>query len=412
MDEVLYQNQVTSDKAAVVAALAAANGSRDEEKGVVILKSFQQSRNIWVALRALDVPWLCEVATALDLRGMKLENWEQLVNYWPTGAELEELEDHAFGRKVGELRNVEETLLPLLRIPDLKFRLRLLDLTQSMPVTMDQLSQQLACVQQACRELQDSESLRQFLAVTLVACTYLNTGTTAEDIKTDASVTSFFEVQQLTKLSEHKLYVSTEGVGLGMQQGMCLMHFMVKQMRLKFPDRTPARFEAELSCLERGRKQRLDEVKQAIQLLRTNLKGLEAQVTNVFGLPEASCGSDEEKDCESASERTCSPDKRTRTPDLRARAWILLCPVKARLALLQQQFEEAEACAKAMLDHFGVEVRAVPAPQVAEKKESSSSKEEKKEKKELPPGDPLAVTLQQTFASFSHFLAEFRNKWK
>lgn len=33
-------------------------------------------------------------------------------------------QDHAFGRKVGELRNVEETLLPLLRIPDLKFRLR------------------------------------------------------------------------------------------------------------------------------------------------------------------------------------------------------------------------------------------------------------------------------------------------
>ena len=29
--------------------------------------------------------------------------------------------------------------------------------------------------------------------------------------------------------------------------------------------------------------------------------------------------------------------------------------VEARLALLQQQFEEAEACAKAMLDHFGVE---------------------------------------------------------
>ena len=30
-------------------------------------------------------------------------------------------------------------------------------------------------------------------------------------------------------------------------------------------------------------------------LRRTNLKGLEAQVANVFGLPEASCGSDEEK---------------------------------------------------------------------------------------------------------------------
>ena len=31
---------------------------------------------------------------------------------------------------------------------------------------------------------------------------------------------------------------------------------------------------------------------------------------------------------------------------------------------------------------------------------------------ELPPGDPLAVTLQQTFGSFSQFLVDFRNKWQ
>ncbi|CAJ1327044.1 unnamed protein product [Effrenium voratum] len=248
---VLFQNQVTSEKAAVAALAAQRN--RDEEKGIVILKCFDVTRNIctWaregVALRALDVPWLCDAATALDLRGRKLEakrvtpkGWEQLVKYWPTGAELQELEDYAFGRKMGALRGLEQAL-PLLRIPDLNFRLRLLDLSQSMPATMDQLSQQLACVQKACRQLRESESLRQFLAVTLAACTYLNTGTTAEDIRTDASVASFFEVQELTKLAQHKLHVTTEGVGLGMQQGMCLMHFMVKQMRLKRPDRRPRR---------------------------------------------------------------------------------------------------------------------------------------------------------------------------
>ncbi|CAJ1421371.1 unnamed protein product [Effrenium voratum] len=246
--QVLFQNQVTSEKAAVAALAAQRN--RDEEKGIVILKCFDVTRNICtraregVALRALDVPWLCDAATALDLRGRKLEakrGWEQLVKYWPAGAELQELEDYAFGRKMGALRGLEQALLPLLRIPDLNFRLRLLDLSQSMPATMDQLSQQLACVQKACRQLRESESLRQFLAVTLAACTYLNTGTTAEDIRTDASVASFFEVQELTKLSQHKLHVTTEGVGLGMQQGMCLMHFMVKQMRLKRPDRRPRR---------------------------------------------------------------------------------------------------------------------------------------------------------------------------
>ena len=58
--EVLYQNQVTSDKAAVVAALAAANGSRDEEKGVMAILGIPLFI-LWLDLSLLPLApfWAC-----------------------------------------------------------------------------------------------------------------------------------------------------------------------------------------------------------------------------------------------------------------------------------------------------------------------------------------------------------------
>ena len=56
-----------------------------------------------------------------------------------------------------------------------------------------------------------------------------------QDIRTDASVASFFEVQELTKLSQHKLHVTTEGdERFGVSRFLCFWRAAVQYVWLSF----------------------------------------------------------------------------------------------------------------------------------------------------------------------------------
>lgn len=170
----------------------------------------------------------------------------RLLEVWPSEEVLTGL--MSYGREQKDpalLRDVERRLLPLLAIPRVRQRLRLLSLRANVNNRADEALLQLAIVRRACRELQESTLLRDVLAVVVLLFNYVNFGTATS--ATEAAVGSFrgVDVQSLLRLKDTRAFT-------GEFQGFNMLHFVLQQLLRDRPELKAKRLHEELPSVAKA----------------------------------------------------------------------------------------------------------------------------------------------------------------
>eukprot|EP00435_Cladocopium_sp_Y103_P005519 s170_g1.t2 len=173
------------------------------------------TENLAAALRALS-------GEGASL-GVPADEVSRLLEVWPDEKVLAPLKDFALSEVDPEpLRDVEKQLLPLLVIPRVRQRLRLLVLADTAEKRVGEALDQLQLLRRACYEIQNSSLLRELLAIIVLLFNYVNFGAAPEKAQVTSSLKGV-DVPSLLRLRETK-------ASKGDFPGFHMLHFVVKQL--------------------------------------------------------------------------------------------------------------------------------------------------------------------------------------
>eukprot|EP00929_Paragymnodinium_shiwhaense_P041974 TRINITY_DN21800_c0_g1_i1.p1 TRINITY_DN21800_c0_g1~~TRINITY_DN21800_c0_g1_i1.p1 ORF type:complete len:1092 (-),score=296.12 TRINITY_DN21800_c0_g1_i1:206-3481(-) len=197
----------------------------------------QAAQNLAIVLARLKVDTE-ELATSLEaLRpgsrtSLSADDVDLFLDVWPSDSVLKPMVEYVkSGKDASSLRDVERRLLPLIVIPRVGQRLRLLALMGALDARIEEGLRKLALLQRACGELQRSELLREVLAIVVLVFNYVNFGMENPDevvrsARGEPSGTSGLrgvDVQSLLRLRETKAYA-------GEFPGFNMLHYVVQQL--------------------------------------------------------------------------------------------------------------------------------------------------------------------------------------
>lgn len=211
------------------------------------------TENLAAALRALS-------GEGASL-GVPADEVSRLLEVWPDEKVLAPLKDFALSEADPEpLRDVEKQLLPLLVIPRVRQRLRLLVLADMAEKRVGEALDQLQLLRRACYEIQNSSLLRELLAIIVLLFNYVNFGAAPEKAQVTSSLKGV-DVPSLLRLRETK-------ASKGDFPGFHMLHFVVKQLLKQRASWKKEKVDEELPSLRRACKVHMERLNSELQELK------------------------------------------------------------------------------------------------------------------------------------------------
>eukprot|EP00435_Cladocopium_sp_Y103_P005370 s170_g1.t1 len=211
------------------------------------------TENLAAALRALS-------GEGASL-GVPADEVSRLLEVWPDEKVLAPLKDFALSEVDPEpLRDVEKQLLPLLVIPRVRQRLRLLVLADTAEKRVGEALDQLQLLRRACYEIQNSSLLRELLAIIVLLFNYVNFGAAPEKAQVTSSLKGV-DVPSLLRLRETK-------ASKGDFPGFHMLHFVVKQLLKQRASWKKEKVDEELPSLRRACKVHMERLNSELQELK------------------------------------------------------------------------------------------------------------------------------------------------
>jgi len=241
------------------------------------------------ALRALSGD--TEVAPALS--GSVSEAAARLLDVWPEEKVLAPLlEFAATGNDRESLRDVEKQLLPLVAIPRVHQRLRLLVLAGTAGKRIEEALALLEQVRRAAKQIQNSAFLRELLAIIVLLFNYVNFGSAPpkEDDASHRAPLRGVDVPSLLRLRETKAFK-------GDFAGFNMLHFVLKQLLRQQEAWEKEKLDEELSSLKRAARVHLDRLHGDLEELQEDFLFVQGELREhrkeYTGLPDT----DDEAEC-------------------------------------------------------------------------------------------------------------------
>eukprot|EP00434_Breviolum_minutum_P039841 symbB.v1.2.035384.t1/scaffold4751.1/size35437/2 len=211
------------------------------------------TENLAAALRALS-------GEGASL-GVPADEVARLLEVWPDDKVLSPLKDFATsGADPEPLRDVEKQLLPLLVIPRVRQRLRLLVLADTADKRVAEAIAQLQLLRRACYEIQNSSLLRELLAIIVLLFNYVNFGAAPAKAQVTGSLKGV-DVPSLLRLRETK-------ASKGDFPGFNMLHFVVKQLMKQRESWKKEKVDEELPALRRACKVHMERLNSELQELK------------------------------------------------------------------------------------------------------------------------------------------------
>jgi formin 2 len=183
-------------------AMPKSSGGRGRASEVCLIDP-KRAQNLAIVLRQVTLPTeeLAEVLRCMRVgHPVNVETLEHVHdNLLPTLLECTELS--SYDGSVEGLRDVERQLLPLVRLPRLKMRVRTMLFSKKMPILHSSLMSRIRLLRKACEQIRTSYALRQIMATGLRVGNFLNHGI---ESSTGGPQVHGFSVESLLKFRDFR----------------------------------------------------------------------------------------------------------------------------------------------------------------------------------------------------------------
>eukprot|EP00930_Biecheleria_cincta_P098037 TRINITY_DN89723_c0_g1_i1.p1 TRINITY_DN89723_c0_g1~~TRINITY_DN89723_c0_g1_i1.p1 ORF type:complete len:1316 (+),score=204.78 TRINITY_DN89723_c0_g1_i1:118-4065(+) len=190
------------------------------------------------------------------------EGAARLLDVWPEEKILEPLLAYAKeNADPSPLRDVEKQLLPLVALPRVRQRLRLMILRGSLSQRVHEAMSQISLLRNACAKIQASALLKDLLAVVVLLFNYVNFGVAPAkpgEQSSSAAQMQGVDVESLLRLRETKAFK-------GDFAGFNMLHFVIKQLRQNRPSLKLQELEDEFVCVKNVSKVSLERLHDELQ---------------------------------------------------------------------------------------------------------------------------------------------------
>ncbi|XP_051156890.1 formin-like protein isoform X3 [Leptopilina boulardi] len=201
----------------------------------ITLLEHTRLRNIAISRRKLEMPVdkVIMAVNALDLKVLSLENVELLQRMVPTDQEIKVYREYIINKKnVNLLTEEDKFLMQLGKVERISSKLSIMNYIGNFFDNLHLITPQIHAVISASSSVKSSKKLRAVLEIILAFGNYLNSSKRGPAYG--------FKLQSLDTLLDTK---STD-------KRMCLLHYIVATIRLKFPELI--NFESELMYIDKA----------------------------------------------------------------------------------------------------------------------------------------------------------------
>ncbi|XP_018395761.1 PREDICTED: formin-like protein CG32138 [Cyphomyrmex costatus] len=201
----------------------------------VSLLEHTRLRNIAISRRKMEMPIekVIMAVNALDLKILSLENVELLQRMVPTDQEIKAYREYIIEKKnINLLTEEDKFLMQLGKVERISTKLSIMNYIGNFFDNLHLITPQIHAVISASSSVKSSKKLRSVLEIILAFGNYLNSSKRGPAYG--------FKLQSLDTLLDTK---STD-------KRMCLLHYIVATIRIKFPELT--NFESELMYIDKA----------------------------------------------------------------------------------------------------------------------------------------------------------------
>jgi dishevelled associated activator of morphogenesis len=175
---------------------------------VVTLLEGKRAQNIGVVVARVPIELLTTRLTSLDTDSLSIENLERIKMILPT--EEETMIFTQFKGEIGSLRDIEQKVIGLFKLPRLSQRIKFCLVSLQLPATMSEVVSEIELLRKCASQVRQSKKLKKVLHVVLMLGNYLNRGETRG-----------FSIESLSKLAEFKS---------SSDPGITTMHFLAARL--------------------------------------------------------------------------------------------------------------------------------------------------------------------------------------
>jgi hypothetical protein len=158
---------------------------------VVTLFEGKRAQNIGVVVARVPLEIMTAKLAVLELDSLSVENLERLKMILPTEDEAKIFSQ--FNGDVSSLRDIEQKVISLFRLPRLSQRIRFCLVSLQLPGTLSELQEEISLLRKCGLEIRNSGKLKKVLQFVLLLGNYVNRGETRG-----------FSIESLGKLMEFK----------------------------------------------------------------------------------------------------------------------------------------------------------------------------------------------------------------
>ncbi|CAN1144022.1 Formin-like protein 14 [Linum perenne] len=250
---------VSASEGSTASKIGGRRGSNINKPEKVQLVDLRRAYNCEIMLSKVKMP-LPEMISAilnLDSSTLDIDQVENLIKFCPTKEEMETLKN--FTGDKGMLGKCEQFFMELMTVPRVEAKLRVFAFRITFSSQVNDLRSNLNTVNDAAREVKESEKLRQIMQTILTLGNALNQGTAR------GSAVGF-KLDSLLKLSDTR----------ARNNKMTLMHYLCKLLAEKMP--TLLDFGKDLVHLEAASKIQLKTLAEEMQAVSKGLEKVEQEL--------------------------------------------------------------------------------------------------------------------------------------
>lgn len=193
---------------------SSSSSSVDGNGGVAWLLESKRAQNIGVVVARIPIQLVTERLMSLDLDALSVEVLDRLKMILPTEEESKMFLQ--FKGEVSSLRDIEQKIFHLFRIPRLIQRIKFSCMAIQLPQVLSELQGEIDLLRSCAIEVRRSEKLRKLLHLVLLLGNYVNHGD--NNSNNTKKKTRGFSIEGLSKLSEFK---SSSDPGLTTMHVLC-----------------------------------------------------------------------------------------------------------------------------------------------------------------------------------------------
>ena len=232
---------------------------------VVTLFEGKRAQNIGVVVARVPIEVMTAKLTSLDAEALSIENLERLKMILPTEEEAQIF--NQFKGEISALRDIEQRVLHLFRLPRLSQRIRFCLVSLQLPGALNELQTEIQLLRKCGLEIRNSGKLKKTLHVVLLLGNYVNRGETRG-----------FSIESLGKLMEFKS---------ASDPGITTLHFLAA--RLLSSDPSLVELYQEMPSLKQVVKITPESITQGVTMARNDPEAVKNELKSHAGMysPEA-----------------------------------------------------------------------------------------------------------------------------